>query len=206
MKATLFIILLIVLFSCKKETNKVSKIKHVTVKKENNQGKFFMYYSKDKYDEASFDSIIIKNKFNKKIQKIKFKKDYFLPSWQADFSVSEDINFDGFNDLKVINYYGLYNYSYSFWLFKSEKHYYKHVSDLDSIYNPGIDNEKKEINSEWRVAFQSYHFEKYFWKNDRLILKEERIEETTNSGDTMHVHTRKLVNGNYIVKDIDVKQ
>lgn len=232
MKVNRFIILLVLLVSCRHETDKIPKLKDISVKKDsiekdsiekeidaenkindsvyllkksNNEGKFYMYYSKDKNEDVSFDSIIIKNNFNKKIQKIKFKKDYFLSSWEADFWLEDDVNFDGFKDIKVINYNGLYNSKYSFWVYENKEHIYKHDLALDSLYNPGFDTTKKEIYSEWRVALQTFHFETYFWKKNRLVLKEERVEDMSNSSDSTHVYTKRLVGDKYIEKEINVK-
>ncbi|WP_395065564.1 XAC2610-related protein [Flavobacterium sp.] len=228
MQKILIIVLIITLYSCRHETKKTTKIEAISVKKDsieeeidaenkindsvyclkksNNEGYFYMYYSKDENENISFDSIKIENKFDKKIQKIKFKKDYFLSSWQADFWLEDDVNFDGFKDLKIINYNGLYNTQYSFWIYKNKDHIYKHAFALDSIYNPGFDATKKEIYSEWRVALESFHYETYFWKNNKLILKEERIEDLTNNSDSIHVFTKKLVGGKYIEKEVNVKQ
>lgn len=200
------IFFMLLLFSCRHEANKIpsSIVRNVkkssskaniddstkindsvyVIKKQNTESLFCMFYSKNRKNIVSFDSIIVENKFNKKTQKIKFKKDYFISSWQADFSVNEDINFDGFNDIRIINYNGEYNSSYSFWLYKNRDHNYIHAYALDSIYNPIFDHKKKEIYSEWRVAFDEYHFEKYFWKNNNLILKEKHIQYSSNNEDS----------------------
>lgn len=160
-----------------------------------------LFYSKNQNKEVTFDSIIITNKSNKNSQKIKLKKDYFLSDWETEYSLSvkEDINFDGFNDISLINYKGNYNSSYSYWVYKKNSKKYKHITSLDSIYNPVFDTDKKEIYSEWRVAFEEFHFEKYFWKNDQIILKEENIKYSTHDSINPEVeYSRKLINGKYI--------
>lgn len=171
------------------------------IKRENRESFFNLFYTKDKNKNIAIDSIIIRNKSNNKIQIIKFKKDYFLPEYQSDycFSAEKDINFDGFNDFSVLNYYGNYNTSSSYWIYKINEKKYKQIKSLDSIYNVYFDNVKKEIYSEWRVAFEEYHSETYFWKNDQIILKEEKIKyNRLDSINSESNYSRKLINGKYI--------
>jgi hypothetical protein len=168
-------------------------------KKDNRESNFALYYSKDESESVSFDSMIIKNKSNMKTQKIKFKKDYFLPSYYAEF-YEEDINFDGFMDIYFMNYNGLYNTKYSYWRFDNIKKTYKHVHSLDSIYNPVFDKSTKEIYSNWRIAFSTYYSEKYFWKNNQVVLMEQRIENYFNE-DSTHIFSKKLINGRYVKKE-----
>jgi predicted Holliday junction resolvase-like endonuclease len=171
------------------------------IKKENRESFINLFYSKDQNKNVAIDSIIIRNKSNNNIQKIKLKKNYFLPEYQAEYCMSakEDINFDGFSDLSIINYYGNYNSSSSYWVYKKNQKKYKQVKSLDSIYNADFDNSKKEIYSEWRVAFEEFHSETYFWKNDQIILKEENIKYSERDSNNTEVkYSRKLINGKYI--------
>lgn len=169
-----------------------------TYKRENRESFFYLFYSKDKNKNVSIDSIIIRNKSNNYIQKIKFKKDYFLPEYQTEycFSAEEDINFDGFNDISLLNYYGNYNTSSSYWVYKKNQKKYKQVKSLDSIYNADFDNAKKEIYSVWRAGLDEFHDETYFWKNNNIVLKEEHIKY--NTMDSIIEYSRKLINGKYI--------
>lgn len=141
------------------------------VKDENNESYFNLYYSKSKNNMVGFDSIIIKNK---KIQKIKLKKDYFLSEWDIYFNVNKDVNFDGINDIELVNYKGNYNSSFTYWVYHENNHKYKHIKSLDSIYNPVFDSSKKKIFSEYRIPLSSEHLEEYFWKNDEIILEKEK--------------------------------
>ena len=180
--------------------NKVNDSVYV-IKKENGESFVNLFYSKDKNKNITFDSIIIKIKANNDIQKFKLKKDYFLADWETEYCLSaeKDINFDGFNDISLINYKGNYNSSFSHWVYKKNQKKYKQIKSLDSIYNPVFDNAKKEIYSEWRVAFEEFHFEKYFWKNDQIILKEQEIKYSTHDSINPEVkYSRKLINGKYI--------
>ena len=172
------------------------------IKKENRESYCFLYYSKDKKENVSFDSLVIKNKQNNGIQKINIKKNYFLFPYEITFSANEDINFDGYKDIQLVNYVGNYNSSHSYWIYKNKTKKYKHIIALDSVYNPGFDSIKKQIYSEWRVALQEFHSENYFWRNDEVILKEEKIKNyVTGLEDSINLYTKKLVNGKYIIKE-----
>lgn len=170
------------------------------VKDENNESYFNLYYSKSKNNMVGFDSIIIKNKTNKKIQKIKLKKDYFLSEWEIYFNVNKDVNFDGINDIELVNYKGNYNSSFTYWVYHENNHKYKHIKSLDSIYNPVFDSLKRKIFSEYRIPLSSEHSEEYFWKNNEIILEKEKITYHTNDSTNPVIYTRKLVDGKYIEK------
>ncbi|MEZ0006704.1 hypothetical protein ABH942_002081 [Flavobacterium sp. 28YEA47A] len=180
--------------------NKVNDSVYV-IKNENRESFVNLFYSKDQNKYVFFDSIIIQNKSDKTIQKIKLKNESFLSDWETEYclSVDKDINFDGFDDISLINYKGLYNSSHSYWVYKKNFKKYKHIKSLDSIYNVGFDKNKKEVYSEWRVALQEFHSETYFWKNDQIILKEENIRFSTLDSLNPEVeYHRKLINGKYI--------
>ena len=177
--------------------NKISDSVYRIVK-ENQESIFNLYYSKNQNEAISFDSLTIKSKSNKQnVQKIGFKKDYFLMSYEITFSIDNDINFDGFNDIQISNYVGNYNATYSFWIFDQGKRKYIHDKSLDSINNPEINVNEKEIRSEWRVAFESFHFERYRWEKGKLILLEEKIKNNSITSDEIFETRKVLRNGKY---------
>lgn len=182
--------------------NKVNDSVYV-VRKENRESFIKLFYSKDQNKNITFDSIIIKNKENSDIQKIKFKKDYFLRDWEVETCLlaEEDINFDGFNDIGVINYKGNYNSSFSYWVYKKNQKKYKKIRSLDSIQNPNFNKETKEIYSRWRAGLSEFHDETYIWKSDEIILKAEYIKYITDDSINPEIeYSRKLIDGKYIEK------
>lgn len=121
-----------------------------------------------------------------------------LPEYSIMLNVTEDVNFDGYNDIKVLNYAGAYNSSSSFWLYNKSTKKFDHYKKLDEVYNPIISTGNKEICSKWRIGLSEFYFEKYYWKNDSLILKEKYKEYWTDKG-TLSI--TKLSNEGYTTKD-----
>jgi hypothetical protein len=114
------------------------------------------------------------------------------------FSIDEDVNFDGYSDICVLNYEGNYNSSFSFWIFDKENENFKYYKGLDNIYNPAMLSDKKIICSKWHSGLSNFNIEKYFWQNDSLILKEKYEENWMDKG---YLTITKLVNKKYVVKD-----
>ena len=118
------------------------------------------------------------------------------------FSIDEDVNFDGYDDICVLNYEGAYTSTFSFWLYDKKNIQFKHYKSLDEIQNPVIIKEKKEICSSWHSGVSNFYLEKYFWQNNSLILKEKYEESET---DKKRLTITKLVNNKYEVKNSVIK-
>jgi hypothetical protein len=197
--------LFVLLLSCKeKQYNKTvnTSVKVDTLYKQlsDNLHKFKLFYIIDysKPDIIKCEKIIITNfKDGVKVQIIKidtieiYKKNIY-------FSIDDDVNFDGYKDICLLNYEGNYNNSYYFWLFDKKSNQFKHYKDLDNVYNPAIIKEKKEICSKWHSGVSEFYLEKYFWKNDSLVLKEKYEEYWQDKGQLL---ITRLINGKYIVKE-----
>lgn len=195
--------LILILNSCVYEKNNisdtVSSVKNSIFKKEIEDSLFVyqLIYTKSDSEIIKMKQLKVKDKISKDIVlleelDIEIIENYFF------FSVKEDFNFDGFNDIQLLNYSGAYNSCYSFWLYDNKNNRFNHHKGLDEMYNPIILNDKKQICSKYRVGLSDFIMEKYFWEKDSLILFEKHEEYWTDKG---HLIITKLVNGEYNTKD-----
>lgn len=210
MKNFTFLFSFLLLFGCKENSEKKivnkSKKENIIYTKELSNDKYIFNFSyvKDSLNPeiTRFKEIsIIERNRNLEIQIIKIDT-IEMNERNMFFSIDTDINFDGYNDLCVLNYEGNYNNSYSYWLFNEKNNNFQHYKGLDNIYNPEVISEKKIICSKWHSGVSSFYLEKYFWNKDSLILKEKFEESWTDKG---HLTVTKLIKGKYTVKDSIIK-
>lgn len=206
MKKIFLLPLLLLLLNCtgkqndKTIENKLVEMKTLHKSLSDNLHKYDLYYVKDslKSDNVKFDKIVITNlKSGTEIQKIKIDT-IEMDENNIHFSIDNDVNFDGYKDIGLLSYKGNYNTSYSFWLFDKKAGQFKYNKNLSNIYNPAFLDNKKEICSKWHSGLTEFYLEKYFWKNNVLVLKEKYEENWTDKG---NLKVTKLVNGTYVKKD-----
>lgn len=193
-----FIIILssFILFSCSKR-NIASDLYSKEVS--NSEYLFSLKYIKqDSTDLAILKGLEIVDTHTRKIKQVKTLDSIELPEHNIMLDITEDVNFDGYDDIMVLNYAGAYNSSYSFWLYNKSTKKFDKYKELDEVNNPTILIENKEICSKWRIGLSEFHFEKYYWKNDSLTLKEKYEEHWTDKG-TLTI--TKLNHEGYTAKD-----
>lgn len=168
---------------------------------------YTLFYSTDTMRTASLDSISITDKKTKKaIQKIFLKPENIeLAEWEIYFSIDMDINFDGYNDLRLTNYEGNYNGSCSYWLFNKKKNIFQRNHSLDNIYNLEIIKKEKLLCSKWHAGLSSFYLEKYFWENDSLKLKEKYEENWWGENQGTMIVT-ELTNKGYKKQEYEIKE
>lgn len=194
----IFILILssFILFSCNKR-NIASDLYSKEVS--NSEYLFSLKYIKpDSTDVAILKELEIIDTHTRKIKQVINLDTIELPEHRIMVNVTEDVNFDEYNDIMVLNYAGAYNSSSSFWLYNKSTKKFDHYRELDEVNNPIILIENKEICSKWRIGLSEFHFEKYYWKNDSLTLKEKYEEYWTDKG---ILKITKLTNMGYITND-----
>lgn len=199
MRKYFLLIIFFVIVGCKDSRIKEHKIININDKiyTENFSDKNFtykVYYKKDTTNTIKLKNLIISID-KKTIQEIKLDT---IEIPHLYFSIDDDVNFDGYNDICILNYEGAYTKTFSFWLYDKNNNKFKHYKGLDEIQNPVIIKNKNEICSKWHSGVSDFYLEKYFWKDGSLILKEKYEESKT---DKIRLTTTKLVNGKYIVKN-----
>jgi hypothetical protein len=116
--------------------------------------------------------------FKKKLhQKIIFDTVSVLREAEAYFDVSKDVNFDGYNDLEVINQVGNYWSSSSFWLYDKKLKKYEYYKPMDTIINPVVDSKSKSITSNYHIGPTDFYYKVYEWKNNKLVMTNFRADE-----------------------------
>jgi len=195
MKLFLLILFSWVTLSC----NEKSVYPILYTKEVSNKGRLFsLTYTKDSTDTAILKNLSIKNIYTGKTIQLINLDTIEIDEKRIFLSIDEDVNFDGHNDIQVLNYTGAYNSCYSFWLYNSSTNSFNHYKILDEVNNPIILKEKKEICSKYRVGLSEFYLKKYFWKNNTLILKEKYEELWSENGIFKII---KLTDNGYISKD-----
>ncbi|MFP3833427.1 XAC2610-related protein [Chryseobacterium sp. SIMBA_028] len=117
--------------------------------------------------------------FDKEIlhQKIIVDTISVLNEGEAFFGVNQDINFDGLNDIELVNQAGNYTSSSSFWLYNKSTRRYERYKPLDTIINPKIDALKKKIISDYHVGPTDTYFKVYAWEKGKLVLQSVQIND-----------------------------
>ncbi len=155
------------------------------------------------YDELPNGIIVLKkleviNKKNR-ISILNDSLNFEIPKHYLSLTITEDFNFDGYNDIKIPNYYGVYTSSYSVWIFDSLRNSFQFNTALDEINNPVLLKECQEICSKYRVGLNEYYLLKFKWIKNELVLTEKYEERWTDKG---HLTITKLLNnGGFISKD-----
>lgn len=103
-----------------------------------------------------------------------------LSEEEAFFRVDRDVNFDGFNDLEIVNVKGNYFSKSSFWLYDHQDKRYIHTEELDEIFNPEIDALHHLIRSSYHIGPSDEYNEVYGWKNKKLVLMHLQAMENGN--------------------------
>ena len=125
------------------------------------------------------------------------------PYRDAKFFVAEDINFDGYKDIKLMSFWGATgNTGHTYWLFDSSKNLFIENKDLAELSNPKPDLATKTIwtHSVGGMAGCIYNNGTYkFDANGKLILihseKQDWVEETKSFTKTIN----ELKNGEMVV-------
>jgi hypothetical protein len=208
MKKVIILILISIISICcinkkKDETNTLSIRDTIFVKElSDNSFIYKLTYSKDSIQDLRLKKLDIIQKLKGiVIQEIKLNINEISKN-DLYFSINNDINFDGYNDICLLNYEGAYAYTYSYWIYNKGNNQFKNYKGLDEIQNPVILKDKKEICSSWHSGVSDFYLERYFWKKDSLKLKEKYEESET---DKKRLTTTKLVNNKYVVKDSIIK-
>ncbi|HLG02302.1 MAG TPA: hypothetical protein VI731_01825 [Bacteroidia bacterium] len=104
-----------------------------------------------------------------------FLLDKFLDS--SIVFIVEDMNFDGVNDIRLINWLGTdLQKSYSFWFYNIQVQQFQFDTTLANFVNPYFDQSKKTFHTWWRTGFTNYGHALYKFENDKLQLITEEEE------------------------------
>lgn len=112
--------------------------------------------------------------------------DSLLPEGsEADAFIVEDVNFDGYADLRIMKYMpGGANVNYYYWLYDPMTAAFQSAPNFEVLISPQVDPANKEVLSRQRVSANEYLTE--YYKTDGsvpiLVRKEERVYNPDGSG------------------------
>ncbi|AZA79431.1 hypothetical protein EG347_18960 [Chryseobacterium sp. G0186] len=131
---------------------------------------------KESDETINFKSVSIFDK-KKLLQKITVDSISVLNEREVYFNVNQDVNFDGLNDIELVNQAGNYTSCSSFWLYNKKAKKYEYYKPLDTIINPKIDVVNKKILSNYHVGPIDTYFKVYAWEKGKLILESVQIND-----------------------------
>lgn len=74
----------------------------------------------------------------------------------GDINIAEDINFDGYKDLRIVNARGANIRSYNYWIFDPELKRFEKDPVLANLPYPSFDGDKKIITASYATNFGDY--------------------------------------------------
>lgn len=114
---------------------------------------------------------------------------------------AEDINFDGFTDIGVINLLGTANAYYDYYLWDSKKGSFTYYEPLSEISSPLIKPDSKTIYSYTHISAASFTENTYRWINGKLTIYESIETEYDENGNGTVTTKTYDENGNPISND-----
>ncbi len=114
--------------------------------------------------------------------------------------VMEDVNFDNYNDLRVVSRSSLSSLPFLYFLFVPETGLFKRNIDYERITSPQVDFSDKEIVSFKKNDQNSYVTEFYKIKNGSPVLVKKVVKAFTKDN-LLQVTTYELINNEMVVTD-----
>jgi hypothetical protein len=125
------------------------------------------------------------------------------PYRDAKFFAAEDMNFDGYKDIKLMSFWGVTgNTGYTYWLFNPSKNLFFEHKELSSLSNPAPDVGTKTIatHSVGGMVGCIYNNGTYkFDENDKLILIRSEKQDWVEASKSFLKTISELKNGAMVV-------
>lgn len=118
--------------------------------------------------------------------------------YRGDFFKTEDMNFDGYKDIQILNSWGATgNTSWSYWLFDPAKQEFVYNDELSQLDGPYPIENKKLIGtwSNGGAAACIYDYRIYRWEGNKLVLIREAEQDLIEGTSLFHKVVRSLQNG-----------
>jgi hypothetical protein len=102
--------------------------------------------------------------------------------WEGDDTCHlEDLDFDGWADLCLVEIFGSYNYSQRCWRFDPSARTFRREPDLDPLTFATVDRANRRLESSRRVMGPVYEWQRHVWEQGKLVLD---ADEITYVGET----------------------
>ena len=103
-------------------------------------------------------------------------------TWDGDDTCRlEDVDFDGWADLCLVEIFGSYNYSQRCWRFDPSARTFRREPDLEPLTFATIDRANRRIESARRMTGAVYAWQRHVWEQGKLVLD---ADEITYVGET----------------------
>lgn len=97
------------------------------------------------------------------------------PDDSAYFFICEDMNFDGFKDIRLMNWVSInYQFTYWYWFWNPETSLFERNTCWEEILNPYFDQQKQQLHSHWRIGCCEMGHAYYAWRacEPQLLVSE----------------------------------
>lgn len=133
------------------------------------------------------------------------EEDYATSCWSEDGGLyGEDLNFDGSEDLRLLEYTGTVNSRYLCWLWDSEAGQYSFAFALYG-YGVRLDSEAGQIVTESRDGWGQYDTDYYSYDGEGILRHVKQVHEDytdRSEGEQYYViTTRELIDGAWVETD-----
>ena len=144
--------------------------------------------------------VISKGKLIQSIPIEEFMCERYLDS--TSVFIVEDINFDGHNDLRVINWLGTRSdKEYRYWIYDTKTEMFNADTTLNDFMNPSFDQNTKTIYTHWRYGINEEGHAIYNWQNGKCnLLIEEIMSVGPDPAIPPSLYSRKLIDGEFKCK------
>ncbi len=106
-----------------------------------------------------------------------------MPSDEKDKSVKiEDVNFDGYQDLRIFASATADSTYYRFWLFDPSVEMFVENKSLGTLPSPFVDTENRQIISTWKGSELNYGIDHYQFVNDQPLLIRQELQDFSKAG------------------------
>jgi hypothetical protein len=105
-----------------------------------------------------------------------------VEGWEGDDSCRlEDLDFDGWADLCLVEVFGSYSYSQRCWLFDPSTRTFRRAPELEPLTFATIDRAHRRLESARRMTGAVYEWQRHVWEQGKLVLD---ADEITYVGET----------------------
>lgn len=119
---------------------------------------------------------------NKVIQTISVPAEMETPFKGANYFFTKDFNFDGYQDISLLQNWGVTGNKYYFiLLFNKTKGKFIYNKVLSSLGSPKLNYSKNEINSFERSGYGNYYYSTFKWIKHNLVLIKEIVYKCNDS-------------------------
>lgn len=115
-------------------------------------------------DEKLITGIIVER--NNKTHQLKLAEETILLTGDMGVILSDDINFDGFEDLAISTSFGLANLYLDYWIFDAQSQVYKYVGNYSKF---SLDIKSKTVSSRVKHNAAKVELHHYRWHGNNLV-------------------------------------